>query len=179
MEEWRPVIGYEGLYEVSNTGKVRAKENKEQDWIELSTAVLMRGYPTILLNKNGIKKREKVHRLVAKAFIPNPLNKRVVEHKNKIKEDNSAENLEWVDDVDKHDVYRTCHANARKPILQIKGGVVLNEYESIFIAGKSIAKEYEKLGLPIPKVPETPIGIAAKKGTYAYGYQWKYKKDIT
>ena len=180
MEEWRPVVDYEGLYEVSNTGKIRIKENNGQNCKEISTAVLQRGYPTVILNKDGVKIREKVYRIVAKAFLPNPLNKKIVKHKNKIKTDDNADNLEWVTDTEsKCGIYKRCHIRARKPILQIKDGIVVNEHESIIAAGQSIVQEYKRMGFPITMTPEKNIVNAVKNGKYAYGYTWEYKDKRT
>ena len=90
-EEWKPVEGYEGLYEVSNTGFVRGlkrdrivKPRPDKD-----------GYLLINLYKNGKGKTCKVHRLVATAFIPNPDNKPTVEHMDTDKNNNHVGNLCW------------------------------------------------------------------------------------
>ena len=91
-EEWKPVRDFEGLYEVSNTGKVRNRKNG----YELSKFQNRFGYITVCLNKDGKVIQQKVHRLVAEAFIPNPGNKPQVNHKNGNKADNTVGNLEWV-----------------------------------------------------------------------------------
>jgi len=104
MEEiWKPVVGYEGLYEVSNTGKIKAIEralfyrgcyrvHKER---VLNQETYAQGYLRVTLSKNNLPKRRSVHRAVAQAFLPNPENKETINHKNGIKTDNSVENLEW------------------------------------------------------------------------------------
>lgn len=94
-EIWKPVVGYEGLYSVSNIGRVRSERrttNTRQGLIRV--CFLTNGYPFVPLCKGGKYKNMKVHRLVASAFIgPSEL---VVNHKNGIQTDNRVENLEWV-----------------------------------------------------------------------------------
>ena len=188
-EEWRPVVGFESYYEVSNTGRVRSLDTYTSFIMngrnivkfirgrELIPLKGKNGYFTISLHMNGNMRRVPIHRLVAEAFLPNPENKRTVNHKNGIKTDNNLENLEWATDSENilHAV-RTGLMNVRKRILQIKNGVVINEYESIKDAGNAIIEEYKKLGFPISHRAHKNISGAAIKGTYAYGYQWKQKE---
>lgn len=99
LEIWRPVIGYEGLYEVSSYGRVRGLDrfdgrNKITGKI-LSVNYEKNGYCSVALSKYGNMKRHKIHRLVAQAFIPNPDNLPQVNHKDENKENNRVENLEW------------------------------------------------------------------------------------
>lgn len=92
MEEiWRPVVGYEGLYEVSSYGRVR-RVNK--GLLKLQN---VKGYNQVCLYKCGIRKIIKVHRMVAIAFIPNPDNLPQVNHRDEVKSNNCVENLEWCD----------------------------------------------------------------------------------
>ena len=96
MEMWKAIEGTDGRYEVSNTGKVRSNNylghGKQQ---ELSLAKDQKGYLRVRIYKDGSRQTVKVHREVAKAFIPNPENKPEVNHKDGDKENNHVENLEW------------------------------------------------------------------------------------
>ena len=92
MEEiWKDVPDYEGLYEVSDLGRIRNKKGliKKQFLSD-------KGYLKVELYKNGKSKKLRVHRLVAQAFIENQFNKNEVNHKNGIKIDNFVDNLEWM-----------------------------------------------------------------------------------
>jgi hypothetical protein len=87
---WKPVVGYEGLYEVSDNGKVFSLKNK----ILLKPFISV-GYYSITLRKNKQSKKIKIHRLVACAFLPNTENKKQVNHIDGNKKNNHVSNLEW------------------------------------------------------------------------------------
>jgi hypothetical protein len=89
MENWKDIVNYEGLYEVSCRGNVRNKKTLKI----LSNK--SKSYVVVWLFGNGYSKRFTVHRIVAQTFIENPLNKKEVNHINGIKNDNRVENLEW------------------------------------------------------------------------------------
>ncbi len=94
-EIWRDVEGYEGLYQVSNFVKFKSFY---RDRISILLPNFGGRYATIGLTKNGHCKTFVVHRIIAKAFVPNPdlVNKTVVHRKNNDKYDNRPENLMWV-----------------------------------------------------------------------------------
>lgn len=90
MEIWKTIQDYGGLYQVSNTGKVRDLKNHIKSVYKNN-----KGYICLSLYYNGKTYHPTIHRLVAKAFIPNPNNYEQVNHKDCNKENNSVENLEW------------------------------------------------------------------------------------
>lgn len=101
-EIWKDIEGYEGLYQVSNLGNVRSvslrgkgigKGRSRQG--KLLKPALSDGYPFVVLSIDGKGKKCLIHRLVAKAFIPNPNNLPCVNHKSEIRTENFVENLEW------------------------------------------------------------------------------------
>lgn len=94
-EIWVPVVGYEGCYEVSNLGRVRGLYNRVYGRI-LSPACSNKGYRYVCLYKNKKSKNIKVYRLVATAFLPNPLNLPEVDHIDGSRDNDIAINLRWV-----------------------------------------------------------------------------------
>jgi len=92
-EEWRPVVGYEGHFEVSSLGRVRSVKHKPYKVFKLQP--LRTEYLQVCLSKGNVRRSKSVHQLVAQAFIPNPENKPQINHKNGIPSDNRVGNLEW------------------------------------------------------------------------------------
>lgn len=107
-EIWKDVVGYEGVYQVSNEGVVKRipHYSTTKDGVKkyLNERILcpvenFRGYYKVSLSKNGVTRQCFVHRIVAMAFIPNPNNYAQVNHKDEDKKNNSPDNLEWCDNV--------------------------------------------------------------------------------
>lgn len=89
-EIWKDVCGYEGKYVVSNLGDVKSCKTNKTLIPEIRT-----GYLSVDLCVNGQRKKRRIHRLVAQAFIPNPENLPQVNHKDQNSMNNNVENLEW------------------------------------------------------------------------------------
>lgn len=92
-ELWKDVKGYEGLYQVSNLGRI--KSFHKEDEIIMKCFLSKNGYVRVCLTKFGVGSKKLVHRLVAQAFIPNPNNLPQVNHKDGNKQNNKVDNLEW------------------------------------------------------------------------------------
>ena len=99
-EVWRDVVGYEGLYEVSDKGNIYSVERissqgKKCGGLTLKPIHDKNGYLTVALYENGLGKNKKIHRLVSEAFLPNPNNYPEVNHIDEVKDNNNVNNLEW------------------------------------------------------------------------------------
>lgn len=103
-ETWKPVVGYEGLYEISSHGRVRSNHASPRRASPFLKDANLRGYRMVMLCKgDGTKpKSALIHRLVALAFLgePPPVKRPTVNHKNMDKADNRVENLEWLSHAD-------------------------------------------------------------------------------
>lgn len=189
MELWKSVIGYEGMYEVSNTGNVRSVDRRVSTNIKFNTSRVIKGKPldmnlkhtgyySVDLCKNGKVKTESVHRLVAIAFIPNPNNSKVVNHINGIKTDNRVENLEWVS-------YKDNHWHARKNNLLVNIGqhnskrLLCIETNTVFensvrAAEWLLSSQNSNIRTTNPNVIAKNIrGAVTGRTPKAYGYHWK------
>lgn len=126
-ERWRPVLGFEGLYEVSDQGRVRsldrvimqtgAANSYVHEGRLLKQQVGKNGYPSVTLSRSGEKRLRTVHTLVAEAFIgARPYASAHARHLNDVKTDNRSVNLEWGSTSDNmHDRTRNgIHWNANK-----------------------------------------------------------------
>jgi hypothetical protein len=97
MENWRPIIGFEGTYEVSDHGRVRrSAPGPGTSAGRIRKLVPRNGYTQIVLSKSNRQTLHWVHRLVASTFVPNPLGRREVNHKDGNRSNNAVQNLEWV-----------------------------------------------------------------------------------
>ena len=166
-EIWHEIESYEGLYQISNKGRVKSLY-KGSERI-LKPALTGSGYLKVQLCKNGMIKHIRVHRLVANAFIPNPDNLPEINHKDENKKNNCAENLEWMihrDNVN-YGTRNERSAKARsKPILQYsKSGEFIREWQG--------AREVERvLGINSSHIISCCKGKLKSSG----GFVWRYKE---
>lgn len=141
-EIWKDVIGYEGLYKVSNLGNIKSMNyNRTGDIKNLSFGTDRCGYSFVHLYKENKSKIFRVHRLVAEAFIPNDNKKlTLINHKDENKLNNRVENLEWCDS--KYNINyskdKNKGINSKKIIQMNMNEVVVQEWDSISEAANSL-----------------------------------------
>lgn len=130
QEQWRTIEGYEGLYEVSNMGRVRSldridKLGRLKPGRILSPSIDKKGYCKITLFREGVRYYYGVHRLVAQAFLPNPEGLPIINHKDENPSNNRVDNLEWCT-YEYNINYGTRNERAAKNMLQtrIREGIV-------------------------------------------------------
>lgn len=150
-EIWKDVVGYEGIYKVSNFGKVLSisYRNKEYSKIRLNQ-IDNYGYSVIDLFLCKKRRNVKVHRLVAIAFIPNPENKPQVNHKDGNKLNNHVFNLEWCTDSENNiHAYKIglkfMSCDLKIKIAKIKSKKIINNKTGIIYDSLTDACKKEKI----------------------------------
>lgn len=170
MEEWRDIKGYEGRYQVSNTGKIKSVRSQKE-----KKAFLQKyGYLKVQLYDRGKPRNYFVHRLVAEAFIPNSNNLREVNHKDENKTNNNASNLEWCNRR-----YNVKYGNraalfSKKMINHPSISKIIKcfDFGGNLIAIYPSANEASRQ----TKIPATSIrGCAEGLLTHAGGFKWEYQ----
>ena len=167
-EVWKPVVGYEGLYEVSNIGRVRSINFHKSGKAKVMRPSLNTwGYLIVDLRKNNKRHSYAVHRLVALAFIPNPDNLPEINHKNEIKYDNTVDNLEWC--TRKYNInYGTAIKRRSKPIVQFdNNGNVVGKFKSIREASRYCQIDRHSISFCVNGKQKT-----------SKGFVWKYDYDV-
>lgn len=176
VEEWKDIEGYEGLYQVSDWGRVKSlqREHVKKDRI-MKTSLDKDGYVRVCLRKNNSSKTKRVNRIVAEAFIPNHDNLPVVNHKIENKTNNSVENLEWCT-VEYNNNYGSRKNNYKKTVYQYsKDGKFIAKFESTIEAAKSVNGNPSNIsacciGFIFDKKRNKPHKCITYKG-----YIWSYK----
>ena len=183
MEEiWKDVYEFEGLYQVSNLGRIRSvprtiiDKNGHTRIIKehyMSGSNNGNGYLTVMLHKDGIGIRRYIHRLVAQAFIPNPLSLPEVNHKDENRANNIITNLEWVDyltnriygtRLERLSISNTIHS----PILQ---------YDLDFNYVAEYKNAHQAANILKVSNSNQIYKCANKIANTAHGYIWRYKDD--
>jgi hypothetical protein len=188
-EVWLPILGFESRYKVSNLGRIMAlprsyigiNNSNVQVRQRIMRSTLNKGYlKTSLFISHGKYKSASVHRLVAQAFIPNPENKRTVNHINGIKTDNKVENLEWATHKENnaHAIKTGLHPGVKScPKPQYRGGGNPSAKKVINIKTKEIygsAKEVSKMiGMGYGSFNNRLRGVTKNDTNYMYLYLYK------
>jgi hypothetical protein len=159
------------LYEISNEANVRRLGNENIR----KTPVGKRGYPVLSLRKDGKTHICTLHRLLAKAFIPNPNNLREVNHKDGDKTNCSIENLEWCTSRENNVHARTTglrKSDGDKAVLQFsKEGILIAEY-------KSVAEAARQTGISKSAIGNVCANRKNRRGYHfktCYNFIWKWK----
>ena len=184
-EVWIDIAGYEGLYQVSNLGRIQSlpRVNLCVNRKYVRKGKVLKGmsdkdgYLYVLLSKEGVQRKFLIHRLVAKHFIPNPQNFPQVNHRNEVVDDNRLENLEWCDCVYnirygtglKRRAKLQTNKHGAKAVLQF---TLDGEFVREFPSTMEIVRVY---GFRQSHINECCLG----KAKSSYGYVWKYKDKRT
>ncbi len=186
MEEiWRDIDNYEGLYQVSSLGRVKSLGRFESGHYRngdknasyyrkekiLKPKTNKHGYYTVRLYKNGNGSYYLVHRLVANAFIPNPMNLPEIDHISTIRTENNVENLRWVDrngngnnPTTKKNMIEAQTISCGRKVVCIKDGKIVKTFDSI----SSAARYYDM------KTHNSIWNCLKGKAKSAYGFKWRY-----
>lgn len=171
MEIWKDIEGYEGLYQVSNMGRVKSL-NYNHGFKEkvMKPTINGSGYPIVSLCKDGKKKSYCVHKLVATSFICNPENKPCIDHINTIRTDNRVENLRWTTPKENNNNvltrlkrYGANNYKARKVLQFTKEGVFVRKWGCIVDASRELNIGHQHIS-----------SCCLGKRKIAYGFIWKY-----
>lgn len=176
MEEiWKDIKGYEGLYQVSNLGRVKSLErlakSNNNNYRIVKEKFLKKyedkdGYIKVSLNKNAKSKAYAVHRLIAESFISNPNNYPCINHKDENKQNNNLENLEWCT-VKYNNSYGT-----RLQKIKQKKQIPIEQYDlngNLIKKWNSAKEVYDKLGYNFSMIRK----CCNNKIDKAYNYIWK------
>lgn len=180
QEEWRDIKGFEGLYMVSNLGRVKSL-NRSARANTCGTRVVAErilnpsksksGYLLVVLCKNGMRFDRNIHRLVAESFINNNNKFTEINHKDENKLNNKVDNLEWCDrkyNANYGSGIQRCAMQKWKPVrmISLEDGRIITVFSS--------AKEAE-LRTGISR--KTISSVCRCKTKTAGGYKWEFDKD--
>ena len=181
METWKYIENYEGLYQISNKGRVR-NSRSGRILIQKIKNTDSNSYRLIVLSKNNVKKCHYIHRLVAKAFLPNPNNLPCVNHKDENKTNNNKDNLEWCTHKynsnygtnpqrlsENAKAKPTWQKAVEKSKIKVKQLTLNNELIKIWDSFADIAREFN-----IQNASNIVACCKGKKKT-SYGYKWSYE----
>lgn len=182
----KPVVGYEGYYEVDQFGRVfgldrivtvvdgKRTYEKPLSGKQMKQSMHDKGYKTVSLTKDGKTKMMFVHRIVAEAFLPNPDNMPMVNHKDEDKTNNFIENLEWCTAA----YNRTYGKAVEKQAKKLRGR---ESKKRVAVIQRSLDGEFMNWHSSIKEAAESVNGasgaisaVCKGKRKMAYGYMWEY-----
>lgn len=171
-EIWRDIRGFEGLYQVSNFGRIKSfqaihKKGKPSEYY-LNASLANNGYHQVTLYKNKKRSKLLVHRIVAEAFIDNPDNLPQVNHKDENRLNNHADNLEWCTNL-----YNNRYGTKNSRFSEAHSFPI----EQMTTSGKPIAKyKSARVAEALLNIPHTQIGTACRNGTVCHDFRWRYSE---
>ena len=183
QEIWKDIEGFEGLYQISNLGRVYSlggrimgrMNNRYKNKPRFIKPHMRNGYSHACLKKDGKQYHLKIHRLVAMAFIPNPNNLPFINHKDENKTNNTVENLEWC--TAKYNLNYGTHnermieTKSNNPIKQIdKDGNVI----AIFRSSREVERNLGFNHHSITNCCKHKYGYKS-----AYGYKWEFVNETS
>lgn len=170
-EIWKDIPAYEGLYQVSNLGKIKSfrqssKFGRQPEYI-LKNSLADNGYYQVTLYNGISRKKFQVHRLVASVFIPNPNNLPQINHKDENPANNCADNLEWCTAA-----YNNAYGTAKLRSKITRSKMV----EQLLPSGQFIARYVcASIAEEITGIPRHLIQQCCNHSSEsAYGYLWRY-----
>lgn len=186
-EIWKDIPGYEGLYQVSNLGRVKSLERLVNNGVaDYTIAERIKtpsekinkgrdnGYLALALYKNNKSKNFYVHRLVAEAFVPNPQRKETVNHINGDKHDNRAQNLEWSTYKENNLHAYVTGLNGETHRRNRKGSIPVAQYDeemNLIKIYPSLHEAERQTG-----IDDSSIKLGIKNGWKYGGFIWKEAK---
>jgi hypothetical protein len=181
-EEWRTITDFP-KYEVSSLGNIRVKETQ----YIMKPFVNEAGYLRVSISNETCKRKKfYIQRLVASEFLPNLENKPTVNHKNSIRSDNKASNLEWatMSEQNKHknasNINKFKKRNNIKSVWRININTLekIEKYESTTQAVKWIKDNNLTLSINELNLRKSICDVAKNKTISAYGYKWAYEENL-
>ena len=185
-EVWKDIVGYEGLYQVSNLGRVKSLKRKvyagrnrmrwQHERIMSNNRTNGNGYIIVSLNKESKSETKYVHRLVAESFIENPNNYKYINHKDENKSNNKVSNLEWCT-AQYNSTYNDLHIRNSKKMINnpkiSKKIYQLDEDNNIINVFPSISEASRQFNVSNQAISDCLRGIQK----HSAGYKWKYADE--
>ena len=175
-EIWKDIKGYEGLYQVSNLGRVKSLDrivHCKNGTIKFCKGMILHtfknNYLFVRLSKDSTYKTKYIHKLVAQAFIPNPDDLPEINHKDENKLNNDINNLEWCT-IAYNNAYGTRTERTRKRVYQLDlNKNIIKLWDGIGIASR-------ELDIPSQQISQCCNGTKYRKT--AGGYIWQYESEV-